>query len=101
MPAHKAGCEVEWGRFPTASSCHAETNEMTDAPVLKHYQPREKLTLQCPASEKGMVVALLQEHLVAYVNRALSETGQGYAQTEKEQRTEKWSNSISTPKATY
>lgn len=42
------------------------------------------MTLQCNASEKGLDAVLLQDHLIAYISRALSETKQGYAEMAKE-----------------
>lgn len=55
-----------------------------DAPVLKYYQAGQPLTHQYDASEKGLGVVILQEQPIVYVNRALTETEQGYVQTETE-----------------
>ena len=54
-------------------------------PVLRFYDVKDEMTLQCDASESGLGAALLQSgQPVAYASRALSLTEQSYAQTEKE-----------------
>ena len=49
---------------------------MTNSPVLQYYDQEEELTLQCDASEKGLVAALLQQgRPIAFARRALTEQG--------------------------
>jgi len=58
---------------------------LTQAPVLKYFDPSKQTTLQCDASKDGLGVCLLQEgHPVAYASRALTPTETQYAQIEKE-----------------
>ncbi|XP_030578703.1 uncharacterized protein K02A2.6-like [Archocentrus centrarchus] len=58
---------------------------ITNAPVLKYYNPEEELTLQSDASDTGLGAALMQMGKpVAFASRALTKTEQGYAQIEKE-----------------
>ena len=60
-------------------------NLVTSSPVLKYYNVKEDVTLQCDASETGIGAALLQaSQPVAYTSRALTKTEQQYAQIEKE-----------------
>ena len=54
-------------------------------PVLKYYDMKKEVTLQCNASEKGLGAALLQNgQPVAFASRTLSKTEQQCAQIEKE-----------------
>ena len=58
---------------------------ITNVPVLKFYDVKEEVTLQCDASEKGLGGTLLQKgQPVAFISRSLSKTEQQYAQIEKE-----------------
>ena len=58
---------------------------VTSSPVLKYYNIKEEVTLQCDASETGIGAALLQAgQPVAYTSRALTNTEQQYTQIEKE-----------------
>ena len=58
---------------------------VSEAPVLRYYDPKKSLVIQCDASEKGMGAALLQEgQPLAYINRTLTDTETRYAQIEKE-----------------
>lgn len=58
---------------------------ISQAAILKYYNPAEQLVLQCDASESGLGAALMQKgQPIAYASRALTETEKGYAQIEKE-----------------
>ena len=58
---------------------------VSEAPVLRYYDPNKPLVIQCDASEKGMGAALLQEgQPLAYISRALTDTETRYGQIEKE-----------------
>ena len=54
-------------------------------PILRYYNLKEEVTLQCDASQSGLSAALLQGgQPVAYASRALTPTETRYAQIEKE-----------------
>lgn len=58
---------------------------VTQAPLLKYYDPNEELTVQCDASDKGLRAALMQNgQPVAFASRALTDPETRYAQIEKE-----------------
>ena len=58
---------------------------LTEAPLLKYYNPGEELTVQCNASEKGLGAALMQNgQPIAFASRALTDPETRYAQIEKE-----------------
>lgn len=48
---------------------------LTQAPILKFFDPQKNTVLQCDASMSGPV-----EHVVAYASRALTPTKTNYAQ---------------------
>ena len=58
---------------------------ISSTPVLRYYNIKDEVTLQCDASQSGLGVALLQnEQPVAYASRALTSAETRYAQIEKE-----------------
>ncbi|UYV79187.1 K02A2.6-like [Cordylochernes scorpioides] len=58
---------------------------VTQAPVLKYFDPSLPVTIQSDASDKGLVAVLLQEEQpVAYASKALTNTETRYTQIEKE-----------------
>ena len=58
---------------------------ITTTPVLRYYNLKEEVTLQCDASQTGLGAALLQNgQPVAYYSRALTDAETRYAQIEKE-----------------
>ena len=58
---------------------------LTQAPVLKFFDPQKKTVLQCDASMSSLGACLLQDgHPVAYASRALTPAETNYAQIEKE-----------------
>ena len=58
---------------------------ITEAPVLKYYNPDEELTVQCDASEGGLGASLMQGgQPVAFASRSLTDPETRYAQIEKE-----------------
>ena len=58
---------------------------VTAAPLLKYYNPKEELTVQCDASDKGLGAALIQKgQPIAFASRALTDPETRYAQIEKE-----------------
>ena len=55
------------------------------APVLKFYDVKAEVTIQCDASEKGLGATFLQnEQLVVFVSQSLTKAEQNYAQIKKE-----------------
>ena len=58
---------------------------VTSTPVLRYYNLKDEVTLQCDASQSGLGAALLQNgQPVAYASRALTSAETRYAQIEKE-----------------
>ena len=58
---------------------------VTTTPVLRYYNLKEEVTLQCDASQSGLGAALLQNgQPVAFASRALTPAETRYAQIEKE-----------------
>ena len=58
---------------------------VTKAPLLKYFNPKERVTLQCDASSQGLGAAILQSgQPVAYASRALRDPETRCAQIEKE-----------------
>ncbi|XP_061195310.1 uncharacterized protein K02A2.6-like [Saccostrea echinata] len=56
---------------------------LSRAPVLKFFDAKKKLTLQCDASSTGLGACLMQDnHPIAYASRSLTATEQNYAQIE-------------------
>ena len=54
-------------------------------PILKYYDVKQEVTLQCDASERGLGAVLLQNgQPITFASRALTETEPRYAQIEKE-----------------
>ena len=60
-------------------------DKVTNAPVLRFYDPKKQLVLSVDASSKGLGSVLLQEgQPIAYASRALTKSQQNYVQLEKE-----------------
>ena len=58
---------------------------VTQAPLLKYYNPEGELTVQCDASDKGLGAALMQNgQPIAFASHALTDPETRYAQIEKE-----------------
>ena len=58
---------------------------LSEPPVLRYFDPKAKIKVQCDASEFGLGACLLaDEQPVQYASRALTETERNYAQIEKE-----------------
>ena len=58
---------------------------MSEAEVLKYYNPNKELTLQCDVSEKGLGAVLTHNgHPVAFASRGLTKAQLCYAQIGKE-----------------
>ena len=58
---------------------------LTNAPVLKFFDPKKQLDIQADASKDGLGACLLQDgYPIAYTSRELTVSERNYAQIEKE-----------------
>jgi len=72
-----------WGTAQEAS-LEALKKAVISTPVLRYYNLKKEVTLQCDASQFGLGATLLQNgQPVAYASRALTDTETRYAQIEK------------------
>ena len=72
--------------FEQEKAFHQVKEALVKAPVLRFFNERKPLTLQCDASQFALGAALLQDgHPVAFASRDLSPAEERYAQIEKEQ----------------
>lgn len=81
----KKDSEFMWDATVQGKAFDEIKKALSDAPVLKFFDPSKQTVLQCDASENGLGACLLQEgHPVGYASRALTATECNYAQIEKE-----------------
>ena len=65
--------------------------EMTQAPILKYFDPRKKTVLQTDASCKGLGACLLQDgHPIYFVTKSLTDAEKGYVAIELEALAVSW-----------
>lgn len=85
--------EVEWCWLEQHQKVFTTIKQyLADALVLKYYDVNEEVMIQCDASETGLGVVLMQKgQPIAFVSRALTDTGTRYAQIEKELLAIVWS----------
>ncbi|PFX15885.1 Retrovirus-related Pol polyprotein from transposon 17.6 [Stylophora pistillata] len=78
--------DVQWVWNEPQQTAFAKLKEMvTRTPVLRYYNLKDEVTLQCDASQSGLGAALMQNRQpVAYAPRALTPAETRYAQIEKE-----------------
>ena len=78
--------EVEWHWTEHQEQAFEKIRQLvTEAPVLRYYEPKEELTLQSDASQTGLGAVLTQNgQPLAFASRALSDAETRYAQIEKE-----------------
>ena len=78
--------DVEWAwDEPQKMALKSLKDAVTRTPVLRYFNVKEDVTLQCDASQSGLGAALLQNgQPVAYASRALTPAETRYAQIEKE-----------------
>ena len=58
---------------------------VTEAPVLRYYEPSLDVTIQCDGSQSGLDAAIFQNGKpIEYASRSLTDTETQYAQIEKE-----------------
>lgn len=75
----------QWDEQVQGQSFEMVKRLISQAPVLKFFDPTVSVELQCDASDKGLGACLLQEgQPVAYASRSLTDTEVAYAQIEKE-----------------
>ena len=85
--------EVEWFWLLQHQKAFTSVKQyLAEAPVLKYYDIKEDVTIQCDASETGLGAVLMQNgQPIAYASRALTDTETRYAQIEKELLAIVWS----------
>lgn len=78
--------DVEWHWTEVHEEALNEIkNLLTSPPILKYFDVKKEVRIQCDSSEKGNGACLLQEgQPIAYTSRALTKTEINYAQIEKE-----------------
>lgn len=70
---------------PQQAALAALKRAAASTPILRYYNLREEVTLQCDASQHGLGAVMMQNgQPVAYTSRALTPTETRYAQIEKE-----------------
>ena len=85
--------DVPWNWSKTQDNAfEAMKRLVSEAPVLRFYDPDKELSIQCDASQTGLGAAMLQDgQPLAFVSRALTDTETRYAQLEKEMLAVVWS----------
>ena len=78
--------DVEWHWDHEHENALTQVKQLiTREPVLRYFDDKKEVTLQCDASESGLGATIMQEgQPVAFSSRALSNTEKNYAQIEKE-----------------
>lgn len=78
--------ETKWiWEQPHQAALEALKQAAASTPILRYYNLKEEVTLQCDASQHGLGAAMMQNgQPVAYASRALTPTETRYAQIEKE-----------------
>ena len=78
--------DVEWHWNHVHENALTQVKQLiTREPVLRYFDDKKEVTLQCDASESGLGATIMQEgQPVAFSSRALSNTEKNYAQIEKE-----------------
>ena len=68
--------DVPWNWSSVQDKALREVKRLvSEAPILRYYDPKKELTIQCDASKTGLGAALLQEgQPVAFASRALTDT---------------------------
>ena len=78
--------EVQWQWRHEHEAAFERVKELeTKAPLLRYNTPKEELTVQCEANDKGLGATLIQKgQPIAFASRALTNPKTRYAQIEKE-----------------
>ena len=70
---------------------NAIQEEMTQAPILKYFDPKKKTVLQTDASCKGLGACLLQDgHPIYFASKSLTDAEKGYVAIELEALDVSW-----------
>ena len=70
---------------------NAIQEEMTQAPILKYFDPKKKILLQTDASCKGLGAYLLQDrHPIYFVSKFLTDPEKGYVMIKLEALAVSW-----------
>lgn len=81
----KEGNQFRWDEQVQGCSFKRVKEILSAAPVLKYFDPKDDVELQCDASDRGLGACLVQGgQPVAYVSRSMTETEGNYGQIEKE-----------------
>ena len=78
--------DVEWHWNHVHANVSTQVKQLiTRGPVLRYFDVKKEVTLQCDASESGLGATIMQKgQPVVFSSRALSNTEKNYAQIEKE-----------------
>jgi len=80
----KEGIHFQWDAVHE-QSFFAVKRIISEAPVLKFFDPNDNVEIQCDASDRGLGACLMQNgQPVAYASRSMTDTEVNYAQIEKE-----------------
>lgn len=80
----KKECSFVWG-YEQENSWNSLLEYLTNAPILKQFDPTLPVSITTDASSQGLGAELSQEgRIIAYASAALTETQKSYAQIEKE-----------------
>ena len=81
----KDGNQFQWDEQVQGRSFKQVKEILSAAPVLKFFDPKEEVEIQCDASDRGLGACLMQRgQPVAYASRSMTTTEVNYAQIEKE-----------------
>ena len=81
----KDGNQFRWDEQVQGRSFKQVKEILSAAPVLKFFDPKEEVEIQCDASDRGLGACLMQRaQPVAYASRSMTATEVNYAQIEKE-----------------
>ena len=81
----KDGNQFQWDEQVQGRSFKQVKEILSAAPVLKFFDPKEEVEIQCDASDRGLGACLMQKgQPVAYASLSMTATEVNYAQIEKE-----------------
>ena len=80
----RKGVDFEWSEQCEQAFCKIK-KQISEAPVLRYYDPDKELVLQTDSSQSGLGAVLLQEgQPIEYASRSLTTSERNWAQIEKE-----------------
>ena len=81
----KDNVEFQWDETVHGKCFQEIRNMMSQTPVLRYFDPKIDVVIQCDASQHGLGACLMQcEQPVGYASRPLTVSETNYAQIEKE-----------------